>query len=130
MTTWFNLAAIAAAGATGSLCRYGVTLAAAAIPGGSSLWGTTLVNILGCAIFGVLASIGDFESAAAERFALALRVGFVGSFTTFSAFAGESAMLAGQARWGASSIYLLSNLVLGWLALLVASELVKAWMQG
>lgn len=129
MTSWFNLAAIAATGATGSLCRYGVTLAAAAVPGGSTMWGTAIVNIVGCALLGGLTALGPVESESAERLMLALRVGFLGSLTTFSTFAAESSTLASSGRWGASTTYVLANLVIGWLVLLLAGGVVKGWIQ-
>ncbi|QEG00499.1 Putative fluoride ion transporter CrcB [Stieleria maiorica] len=129
MTSWLNLAAIALGGAAGSLCRYGVTLAAAATPGGSTLLGTTLANIIGCGLLGALSSLAPPESESIERLMLALRVGFLGSLTTFSTFAAESTMLAGQGRWGASGAYILANLVLGYLALILVGSLVRGWIQ-
>ncbi|MCO8120362.1 CrcB family protein [Stieleria sp. TO1_6] len=129
MSSLFNLTAIAAAGATGSLCRYGLTLAAAAIPGGSSMLGTTIVNVLGCALLGGVSALGPVETESMERLMLAIRVGFLGSLTTFSTFASESTALAGAGRWGASGTYVLANLVIGWYVLLLASNLVKGWIQ-
>ena len=127
MSSWFNLMAIAFAGAIGSLCRYGVTLAAAAIPGGSTLIGTTLANVIGCALLGGLSSleVGDSESSA--RLALAIRIGFLGALTTFSTFVAESSGLAADGRWGASTGYVLANLILGYLALMLSSSLVEQW---
>ncbi|WP_149494745.1 fluoride efflux transporter FluC [Roseiconus lacunae] len=127
MTTCFNLAAIAIAGATGSLCRYGITAAAAAIPGGSSLYGTTLANVLGCALLGAITALHLGDSEAMERVTLALRVGFLGSLTTFSTFASESATLAGEGQWGPTTTYVLANLVIGWTAFVVVSGWVKGW---
>ena len=129
MTTWLNLAAIALAGATGALCRYGITLTAAAIPGGSTMLGTTAVNLLGCALLGGVSALGDVEGEWMNRMMLALRVGFLGSLTTFSTFAFESTSLAGAGRLGASAIYLAANIVVGFFVLVVAGEVVKEWMQ-
>jgi len=129
MSSWFNLAAIAAGGALGSLCRYGMTLAAAAVPSGSPLWGTTIVNVLGCALLGALSALGSGETESQERLMLSIRIGFLGSLTTFSTFAAESSTLAQEGRWGASSAYVLANLVIGWFVLLLASGIVKGWVQ-
>ncbi|MEO1525203.1 MAG: CrcB family protein [Planctomycetota bacterium] len=129
MSTWFNLAAIAAAGATGAVCRYGLTLGAAALPGGSSALGTTLVNVLGCCLLGGLTSLGDFESQTTARWVLALRVGFLGSLTTFSTFSAESSAFANEGRWAVSTTYVLANLLLGWLALTLAGMTVKGWIE-
>ena len=127
MTTWFNLAAIALAGAFGALSRYAITLAAAAIPNGSTLYGTTFANVLGCALLGGLTAIPADDSEAMQRIVLALRVGFLGSLTTFSTFAAESSLLASEGRWSHSAGYVLANLVLGWVALVAVGQWVKGW---
>ena len=129
MVSWLNLAAIGLAGAAGSLCRYGVTLAAVALPGGSTVYGTLIVNVLGCALLGALTALGPIHSEWGQRLVLALRVGFLGSLTTFSTFAAESSTLAELGRWGASGAYTLANLVLGWLALFIAGGIVRGWIQ-
>ena len=126
MTSLFNLAAIALGGAAGSLCRYGVTVAADAIPGGSTLWGTTIVNVIGCGLLGGITALESSDTELSEHLMFALRVGFVGSLTTFSTFAGESTVLAGEGRWAASGIYVLANLILGWTTLIAVSS----WVGG
>ncbi len=129
MVSWVNLLSIGAAGAIGSLCRYGVTLAAVAMPGGSTVYGTLIVNVLGCGLLGALTALGPADSEAGQRLMLAIRVGFLGSLTTFSTFAGESVDLAGMGRWGGSTLYVSANLVLGWLAVLLSGTLVREWIQ-
>ena len=128
MTSWLNLAVIAAGGALGSVSRYLITLVAAAVPGGSSMLGTTVANVLGCGLIGALMAYGAVEGNLSERAALAIRVGFLGGLTTFSSFAAESATLAGDDRWLGGGVYVAANLFLGWAALMVSSTLVKGWM--
>lgn len=128
MTSWFNLAAVAVAGALGSVLRYLITIGLAALPNGNSLLGTTVANVLGCAAIGALLAYGAVEGNLSERTALAIRVGFLGGLTTFSSFAAESAMLAGDARWASSAVYVAANLFIGWGALMLTSTIVKGWM--
>ena len=128
MTTWLNLIAVAAGGAIGSVARYGITLLSTVIPGGSSMLGTTIANVVGCAAIGGLAVYVESGGLISERLALALRVGFLGGLTTFSTFAAESAALAGQERWPGYSVYVGANLLLGWAVLVAASSLMKTWM--
>ncbi|QDV62691.1 fluoride efflux transporter FluC [Crateriforma conspicua] len=128
MTTWMNLGAIAAGGAVGATCRYLVTVAAMAVPGGSSLWGTTIVNVLGCGLLGGLAEFSLIHGNLPPAIALALRVGFLGSLTTFSTFAAESAATAGEGRLGVASVYVLTNLLVGWAVLLGSASMVRGWM--
>ena len=91
--------------------------------------GTTLANVAGCALLGAVSSLSPPDSDSIERLTLAVRVGFLGSLTTFSTFAAETSTLAGEGRWGASGTYVLANLVLGYLALILAGGLVKRWIQ-
>ena len=134
MTSWLNLAAIGLGGAIGSIVRYLVTVAAAAVPGGSTLWGTTLVNVVGCAALGALAEYvrmtqdGLIESAISARTSLAIRFGFLGALTTFSTFAAESILLAETGRWLAAGIYVAANFLIGLIALVAAAMLVKGYM--
>lgn len=128
MTTWLNLLAVAIGGGLGSVCRYLLTLAAAALPGGSSMLGTTIANVVGCAAIGALLAYGAVDDNLSERSALAIRVGFLGGLTTFSTFAAESAGLAGEGRLLGSGLYVAANLFVGWMVLVFASSLVKGWM--
>ena len=127
MATWLNLLAVACGGAVGSLLRYLITLLAIAIPGGSSLWGTTVANVLGCAALGGLIQYTAAEQGIDERLQLAIQVGLLGGLTTFSTFAAESAQLATAGRLPLASLYMAANLLLGWAALVGAAEGVKAW---
>lgn len=128
MTTWLNLTTVAIGGAIGSVARYLITAGSVAIPGGSSMLGTTIANVLGCAAFGAFAQYTISEGMVSERTRLAIQVGFLGGLTTFSTFAAESAELAGSGRLPASGVYVTANLLVGWLGWLSASALVKGWM--
>ena len=114
-------------GAVGSVSRYLITCLAATIPGGSTMLGTTMANILGCAAIGALGEYSLIDDALSERLKLAIRVGFLGGLTTFSTFAAESASMAGANRWGGAGIYVAANLFIGWAALLVGAAIVKGW---
>ena len=83
MTTWLNLLAVATGGAVGSVCRYLITVASIAIPGGSTLFGTTIVNLIGCAAIGGFAEVVLVTNSLSERTQLLIRVGFLGGLTTF-----------------------------------------------
>jgi CrcB protein len=132
MTTWLNIVAVAGGGAIGSVCRYLLTLLAALIPGGSTLWGTIAANVLGCALIGGFASYVDIRNLGQDifphRLQLAIQVGFLGGLTTYSTFAAEKAMLVGSGRMGLASAYIAANVLLGWFVLVLAAEGVKTWM--
>ncbi|QDT07878.1 Putative fluoride ion transporter CrcB [Rubripirellula lacrimiformis] len=121
------MTAVAAGGALGSVARYLITLAAIAVPGGSSMLGTTIANVLGCALIGGLIEYTTVEGMVAERMRLALQTGFLGGLTTFSTFSAESASLGLDGRWALSGLYLSANLLLGWTALIGAAGIVRGW---
>lgn len=127
MSVWLNMAVIALGGAVGAVCRYLITVAAVAVPGGSTMWGTTIANLLGCAAIGALSEYSLLDESMSDRALLAVRVGFLGSLTTFSTFAAESTALVAEDRLGAG-IYVGANLLLGWTCLLVSAAIVKGWM--
>ena len=125
MTTWFNLFAVAGGGALGSVARYLITLGSASIPGGSSMLGTTIANVLGCAAIGAFSQYTLADGLVSERMRLAIQVGFLGGLTTFSTFAAESSGMASSGRLSMASLYVAANLMLGWFALAVAATAVK-----
>ena len=90
--------------------------------------GTTIANVLGCALIGALTAYGAVDGNLSDRAALALRVGFLGGLTTFSSFAAESAAVAGEGHRLTSGIYVCANLFLGWAALMLTTSLVKGWI--
>ncbi|MGB7860799.1 MAG: CrcB family protein [Acidimicrobiia bacterium] len=73
---------VAAGGAVGSLARYAL---AGVINLRGHPWGTIVVNLLGSFILGVLLGMWGFKADAPTRVAVA--VGILGGFTTFSTFA-------------------------------------------
>lgn len=78
---------IAAAGGAGSLCRY-LLWRAVTQPESGFPAGTLTVNILGCFFIGLLAKIMS-----PDVLRLVLITGFLGGFTTFSAFSLETLQL-------------------------------------
>lgn len=81
------LLSVAAGGAVGSLSRYLVSLGAVGL-GFSSFWGTLSVNIAGSFMIGLLAELFVRETVPVALRPL-LITGFLGGFTTFSAFSLE-----------------------------------------
>ena len=128
MTTWLNLLFVAAGGAAGSVARYLITVGSAALPGGSTPLGTTVANLIGCAAIGALAQYSLMAEQVSPRTILAIQVGFLGSLTTFSTFALDSSVMASTGRWGLGAMYVLTNLILGWVVLAAGAALVKGWM--
>lgn len=113
-----NLVFVALGGALGSAARYGVGVAAARWFGADFPWGTLMVNVAGGLAMGLLAA--RTEQADAAR--LLLGVGFLGGFTTFSAFSLETVRLM-QQRPELGLAYIAASLALSvgacWLGLML-----------
>ena len=86
-----SLLLVALGGAAGSMMRYLVSLAGLALFGAGFPWGTLAVNVLGSGVIGVLAGLG-----VQGGMRNLLVPGFLGGFTTFSAFSLEATMLWGR----------------------------------
>lgn len=99
---------VAIGGAVGSVARYGVGVAAARWFGLGFPWGTLAVNVLGGLAIGVLAARVGPEQ---ENLRLALGVGLIGGFTTFSAFSLETVRLMAH-QPGLAALYVSASLVL------------------
>ena len=94
---------VAGAGALGAIARYAiVTLAAWQ---GWSPWGTFAVNVLGCFAIGVLIAVAN-EAEWFETYGRNLLViGFLGAFTTFSAFSMDTLQLAHEGKLHVAIVY-------------------------
>ncbi len=107
---------VALGGAAGSVARYSVGIAATRWLGLAFPWGTLAVNILGSLAIGVLAA----RTGADDATRLLLGVGFLGGFTTFSAFSLETMRLLEQ-QPAQAMLYVAASLLLGvgacWLGL-------------
>ncbi|MEM9364533.1 MAG: CrcB family protein [Planctomycetota bacterium] len=136
MNTALNALLIGVAGACGAICRYGLNGIAThpglqGLAGGSPYLGTLLANCLGCALLGGVAEwllIAAIQpETGQERLFLAIRIGFLGSLTTFSTLIGESLQLSGSGRLAAGVGLLLVNTITGIVLFLGTGYLVRSW---
>jgi CrcB protein len=92
---WLGLA-----GALGTLARYGVALAVGRLAGAGFPLGTLVVNLGGCFLFGLVLTLSRERGLLGQVPAEIVLVGFMGAFTTFSSYVGDSVLLAQGARAG------------------------------
>ena len=119
-----ELAAIFGGGVIGALARAGV---AEAVPhdGGQWPWGTFAVNIAGAIL------LGYFVTGLQERLPLSayrrplLGTGFCGALTTFSTMQVELLGMLDDGRTGLAAGYAAASIAVGFLAVLVATNLVR-----
>jgi CrcB protein len=114
-----SLLLVALGGAAGSVLRHLTSAAAVVLLGTAFPWGTLAVNALGSAAIGALAGAG-FEGQAR----LLLVTGFLGGFTTFSAFSLEAVGLWERAPALAVG-YVAASIALGVLGCLAGFWLVR-----
>lgn len=128
-----QLLLLAAAGAAGTLARFGLTslthlaLAPLEVNPWRAAAGTLAVNVVGSFLFGLcFALTGPRAGAEVTPQALQMRLliltGFMGAFTTFSTFSFDAVRLARESQWGGSFIYVVASIGIG-----VAGLLVGLW---
>ena len=113
---------IAVAGAAGALARYGVgsAIGVRAFP-----WATLGVNVAGSFLLGVLLQVapGRIE----DDVRIALGVGFLGAFTTFSTLSYETVAMLRDGRAATAALYVLASVVIGIGAAAIGWRVGAAW---
>ena len=85
--------------------------------------GTLVVNVLGSLVIGLVIRLAGDPTVISPETRVFLTVGFLGGFTTFSAFSIENLELLQSGQYGRAALYITSSLILsvgasalGWLA--------------
>ncbi len=84
---------IALGGALGSLARFGCVHVTTRFFGTSFPWGTLGINVVGSLLIGVVAGYVSLKTGIADDLRSFVMIGFLGGFTTFSAFSLDAIML-------------------------------------
>ncbi len=114
---------IGLAGALGTLARYGMAGAVQRMVGTSFPWGTVTVNIAGCFLAGLLWALLDKKIHLDPGLQLAIFIGFMGAFTTFSTYILETGHLLRQDAWLHAGINILLQNAVGLCSLAVGVAL-------
>ena len=123
MNPFYFVVGLGLAGALGTLARYGVGVVAVIAFGNSYPYGTFFVNVFGAFLFGLLHGLPQIPA----EWRIILLTGFLGGFTTFSAFAFENQNLLEQHRYIAFTIHIAGQNILGIVAVLAGLAL-TAWL--
>lgn len=94
-----RLLLIAFAGALGTLARYGLSGVVQKLFGGDFPWGTFVVNMLGCFMFGVVWTLADERLVISQDQRVVMLGGFMGAFTTFSTFIFDTGSFVRTSQW-------------------------------
>lgn len=88
---------------------------------------TTLINILGCLIIGVLAGLAETHQIFGESMRVFVFIGILGGFTTFSTFGYETVQLARDGRYSFALLNIAVQVGFGCLAVWSGLKLAKAF---
>ena len=90
---------LAVAGAVGTLSRYGLGGLANRVFGEGAGWGTLAVNAVGCFLAGAVWILAGERGHLSPEMRAVILVGFMGAFTTFSAYVLETSEFLHGGRW-------------------------------
>jgi fluoride exporter len=107
-----DAALVGLGGAMGSIARWAIGVWLASRLGPNFPYGTLAVNVTGSFAAGLLLGFGDARGLATPA-RLALVTGFLGGYTTFSAFAVETLRLAEQQGAGVAALNVMASLAVG-----------------
>lgn len=110
-----NVVAVALGGALGALARYWLSGSVYQHLGSGFPYGTLAVNVLGSLAMGVVFVLVQ-ERGLPEPWRLAVAIGLLGAFTTFSTFSVDTLALLEQGATGRALAYVASSVALCLLA--------------
>lgn len=117
METFTKIVFIAAGGATGAVARYLVNISPLANVFGKFPLPTFLVNVSGSFLIGFLLILLTDKYDINDNLRMAVIVGFIGAFTTFSTFEMEIYGLIREKLLLTAFLYLLLSVVVGFFGL-------------
>jgi CrcB protein len=113
---------LAVGGAIGTLARAGVS--GMINSGGHHPWGTVTVNIFGSLVLGVLIGVWGYGPESTHQ--VAISIGLLGGFTTFSTFAMDTVHLWEEGRAGLAITSVTVSVVVGITAAVIGLLLGRA----
>ena len=109
MITTVQWLAVAVAGALGAMSRYGLGMLVGARP---FPWTTLGINISGSFVLAFILA-GPVAERLSSTATIALTVGFLGAYTTFSTFGYETVSLVHDDRPAAAAVYVTASMLVG-----------------
>lgn len=119
---------IAAGGGVGAILRYVVSGSVQKVTGISLPVGTMAVNVLGCLVIGLTTAALAGPYIVRDEYRLALLVGLLGGFTTFSTFGWETFALANDGQLSQAVLNLFLNNFLGLCAVWFGYRIGEKWL--
>ena len=112
----------------GGVCRYVLSGWVQRWGNASFPLGTLMVNLLGCLVIGFLSAAFMGRWLVREEHRIAIVVGVIGGFTTFSAFGMETFALLNDGQYLRAAANVALSVVLGLTAVWVGYRLAESWL--
>ena len=125
METAAKILSVAVGGAVGAVARYLINVSPLAGLTGKFPLPTFVINVAGSFLIGFLLILLTDKFAAYENLRLAIIIGFLGAFTTFSTFEMEIFDLTREREFVLSLAYLFLSVLLGFVGVLCGVWLAK-----
>ena len=103
-------------GAAGAVSRYWLDGRVSDLVHGQFPWGTFVINVLGAFLLGLLVALTTERLLPHPNWRVALGIGFLGSFTTFSTYTYETVKLAEDGAIGLALVNSVGMLAVGLIA--------------
>jgi CrcB protein len=107
---------IALGGALGAISRYVLGVWVYKRLGTAFPYGTFVINMSGCFLIGLIVTILDLRTGMSNAWRLAIPIGFIGAYTTFSTFEYETLRAAQGGQPGIAFLNVALSVVVGYLA--------------
>ena len=112
----------------GGVCRYLLSGFAQRLANGSFPLGTLVVNLSGCLLMGFLSAAFSSRWLVREEHRIALIVGVLGGFTTFSAFGMETFAFLNDGQYARAATNAGLSVTLGVAAVWAGYRLAQQWL--
>lgn len=111
-----TIVAVGVAGALGALARYGVGGLLLSKGGRTFPWETFVVNVTGSFVLGFIFTVMTEQLTTAPWLRIAVTIGFIGAYTTFSTLTYETYRLLEDGALGLAAANVLGSVAAGLLA--------------
>jgi len=112
----------------GGVCRYVLSGWAQRLGNGAFPLGTLTVNVVGCLVIGFISAAFMGRWLVQEEHRIAIVVGVIGGFTTFSAFGMETFALLNDGQYLRAAANVALSVVLGLTAVWIGYRLAENWL--
>jgi fluoride exporter len=118
METAFRIISVAAGGALGAVARYLINVSPISGIFGKFPFATSVINISGSFLIGFLLIVFADKISVSENVRMAVIVGFLGAFTTFSTFEAEIYGLVRERSFTTAFLYLFLSVFVGFVGVI------------